>query len=397
MFGVSPVSHNIHIDLAYKPHIAAVTSVETYVFRQTVLGQQLQRQGDDAVTYTHVSLTVNAPDGITTLYTASAPNLSVLSDISAGSKVCFAITYETPLKAVMRLSPSVMPDEPARPPKSSPPTGGLLAWVLARTMSSSAPSPPVAECQTKVVVQYIDCWSILAVEPLIADTLQATWTPGVRTVTSTWLGSDVVRDTGFGVRVVCIDKENAATGGFVSPVVPMEPVLCLVDCSASMAGLRLAAVRDAVRALLHSLPRGTPVNVYAFGSTFTALFDAGTTQPLSPHLLATVIDPFVAALQADLGGTDLPAVLRRVFREHPRHDTNVVVVTDSEPVAVTAVGALCRAHKHCKVFAVGVGSSQASVPLLRALAPAGKPTPRVVTDLAKLSAELLNTCAPLLV
>lgn len=401
MFGTPIVSHNIRVAISSAPLRAVVTSVETYVFEKGVsTGPVLQRPGWDSedVTFTHVSLRIDTTEGVSTLYSSTKPRLAVLGDIVAGATATFTVTYEAALDAaapVFRLSDAVMPD--AAPPLdrgSAEKEGGSLFTWLAKGYTAlvqggaSAPTPP---CETCVVIRYDT--GVTGVEPLIEDALSASWSRQPGLVTATWKGSDVARNRCFGARLLLLDCPLFSSLGSTPKSTPAHAIYVLVDCSASMKGPRMAAAKEAVRAFVHSLPRTTAVDVYRFGSSYSALF--GTPTAVTPDVLLGSIDPFVQSLDADLGGTDLVQVLKAVFESRPACPRKtVVVLTDSDAAHVSAVASLCRLHSASSaVLAVGV-QNVAGLPLLRALT-ANNPT--VVSHLDKLPAELLRVTQHLLV
>lgn len=160
------------------------------------------------------------------------------------------------------------------------------------------------------------------------------------------------------------------------------PVYFVLDCSGSMAGRRIHQVRSAAQFFLRSLPEGTPVELYKFGSNYTALF--GSAQPLTDALMPR-INAFTASLDADMEGTEVWGVLEAVFKQPGLK--NVLFVTDGEVSGVDSVAALCRAHSHDnRVFALGIEVLQ-SRQLIQAVAEATGGMYEIVLDVNDLSAK----------
>ena len=85
----------------------------------------------------------------------------------------------------------------------------------------------------------------------------------------------------------------------------------VVDCSGSMSGTNIQAAADTLITCVKSLPEGCYFNVIAFGSTFRQLFH--TSSEYSKKSVVRAVQ-FANQLQASLGGTELLAPLRWIFK-----------------------------------------------------------------------------------
>lgn len=147
-------------------------------------------------------------------------------------------------------------------------------------------------------------------------------------------------------------------------------VVFVVDRSGSMMGDSIEEVRNALQLCLRSLRAGCAFNIIGFGSCTQPLFDGSraydedSLQEASAH---------VAAMQADLGGTEILDALRLAL-EAPRHGNlprQVVVLTDGGVSNTDAALALARSHAaHARIFTFGIGAG-ASHHLVKGLARAG--------------------------
>ncbi len=164
------------------------------------------------------------------------------------------------------------------------------------------------------------------------------------------------------------------------------PVFFVVDCSGSMAGRRIAQVRDALQFFLLSLAPGTPVELYKFGTKHSALFGAARgPQPLTDELMRTHVAPFCTALGADMGGTEVWGVLGDVFTRPGVK--NVLFITDGEIADKDSVTKLCRAHRHAhRIFAFGI-EAMASRDLVQSIAESTSGTYEILYDVNDLSAK----------
>uniref|UniRef100_A0A452J2Z7 von Willebrand factor A domain containing 5A n=1 Tax=Gopherus agassizii TaxID=38772 RepID=A0A452J2Z7_9SAUR len=146
----------------------------------------------------------------------------------------------------------------------------------------------------------------------------------------------------------------------------------LLDRSASMecpmdgqgrSTQRIDSAKETLVLLLKSLPLGCYFNIYGFGSEFESFYPrsvAYTQQTMAKSLQR------VQQLQADLGGTEILAPLRAIYRipcwdGHPRQ---LFVFTDGEVSNAQDVIAEVQRHQgahRCFSFGIGEGASKALV------------------------------------
>jgi hypothetical protein len=147
-------------------------------------------------------------------------------------------------------------------------------------------------------------------------------------------------------------------------------VIFVVDRSGSMAGTSIEEVRNALQLCLRSMMPGCCFNVIGFGSTTAALFPQSRAYGEASLREAST---HVAALEADLGGTEILPALRMAL-EAPAQGSlarQVVVLTDGEVSNTDAVLAVARGHAaQARIFTFGIGAG-ASHHLVRGLARAG--------------------------
>lgn len=110
----------------------------------------------------------------------------------------------------------------------------------------------------------------------------------------------------------------------------------VIDCSGSMSGTNIQSAADTLITCVKSLPVGCYFNVVAFGSTFRQLFHSS--EPYSKKSADRALQ-FANQLQASLGGTELLAPLKWVFRRSrcaglPRQ---IFIVTDGGVANTQAV------------------------------------------------------------
>jgi Ca-activated chloride channel family protein len=144
----------------------------------------------------------------------------------------------------------------------------------------------------------------------------------------------------------------------------------VVDRSGSMEGTSIEEVRNALQLCLRSMIPGCRFNIVGFGTTYQALFqesrsyDEASLADASKH---------VAALAADLGGTEILSALNFVLEQKPDPTLprQIVVLTDGEVTNTDAVMALAKSHAaRARIFTFGIGAG-ASQHLVNGLARAG--------------------------
>jgi Ca-activated chloride channel family protein len=137
-------------------------------------------------------------------------------------------------------------------------------------------------------------------------------------------------------------------------------VIFLIDRSGSMAGSSIAEVRNALQLCLRSLSPGSRFNIISFGTAFEALF-----QGSRPYDDASMREAaaFAAALEADMGGTELLPALRSVLSQEPAAGLarQVLLLTDGEVTNTDEVIDIVGRHKATArffTFGIGAGASQ---------------------------------------
>jgi Ca-activated chloride channel family protein len=139
-------------------------------------------------------------------------------------------------------------------------------------------------------------------------------------------------------------------------------VKLLVDCSGSMAGDSIADAKRALHRILAGLTSADRFSFSRFGSTVVhetkglMAADGAHVRAASEHL---------ATMDADLGGTEMPAALRSVFALGGAESAaDVLLITDGEIWNADGLVAEARAAKQ-RVFVVGIGSAPAEGVLKR--------------------------------
>lgn len=195
------------------------------------------------------------------------------------------------------------------------------------------------------------------------------------------------------------DGGEAIAVAFV-PQFSAEPspaeIILVVDRSGSMGGTSIEEVRKALQLCLRSMVPGCRFNIIGFGSSHEALFPES--RPYDQSSLAEA-SAHVAALAADLGGTEILPALRFAL-ERPADATlarQLVVLTDGQVTNTDAVLALVKKHAAvARVFPIGIGAG-ASHHLVRGLARAGRgsaefihPGERIEPKFVRLFGRLLS-------
>lgn len=172
-------------------------------------------------------------------------------------------------------------------------------------------------------------------------------------------------------------------------------VVFLVDRSGSMEGQSIEEVRNALQLCLRSLTPGCRFNIVGFGSRYEALFPE--TRPYEQASLSAA-SAYVAALEADLGGTEILEPLRFVLDARPSGELprQVVVLTDGQVTNTDAVIALAGAHaSRVRIFTFGIGAG-ASHHLVRGLARAGGGAAEFIYPGERIEPKVLRQFARLL-
>ncbi|XP_066540422.1 von Willebrand factor A domain-containing protein 5A-like isoform X4 [Hoplias malabaricus] len=137
----------------------------------------------------------------------------------------------------------------------------------------------------------------------------------------------------------------------------------LMDQSGSMQGSSIISARETLLLLLKSLPLGCYFNNYGFGSHFQSFFPKSVkyTQNTMEEAMKKV-----AAINADMGGTELLKPLNHIYSQGylPDHPRQVFVFTDGAVRNVKDILDLVRMHSRshrCFTFGIGQGASTALV------------------------------------
>ena len=182
---------------------------------------------------------------------------------------------------------------------------------------------------------------------------------------------------------------------FETTSAPAE-LIFLVDRSGSMGGDSIDEVRNALQLCLRSMTTGCRFNIVGFGSTYESLFSNGS-RAYDQSSFETA-NAHVAAMGADLGGTELLPALQSVLEqpvsaELPRQ---VVILTDGQVTNTDGVLALARAHAStARIFTFGIGAG-ASHHLVRGLARAGGGTAEFIFPGERIEPKVLRQVARLL-
>jgi len=195
-----------------------------------------------------------------------------------------------------------------------------------------------------------------------------------------WLDRDFVllaQAEGFrGASLVATDTAGGEAG-YVAQVswVPQLPnpapmpwaLKVLIDCSGSMGGDSIAQARRALSSIIAQVNEDDLIGLTRFGSTVVPVTD-GLQAP--NDVLLSELKRVALEMNADLGGTRLPAALTYVLAQPTRGADHpaVLLVTDGEIWAVTEALDAVRAAQH-RLFVVAVGSAPAE-PLARQIAEA---------------------------
>ncbi|MFG6468424.1 VIT domain-containing protein [Roseateles sp. BYS87W] len=191
-----------------------------------------------------------------------------------------------------------------------------------------------------------------------------------------WLDRDVVfsvQPAGPVPSLLVTSQDRAApNAGFVA-LAAFQPPLetpraalalkLLVDCSGSMAGDSLASAKSVLHGVLHQLGDADSLSLTRFGSTVEHLLPPSRAVAEVKHH----VQPALARMEADLGGTEMALALRAVFAlEAPSQlaTQDVLLLTDGEIWEIDAVIASAQASQH-RLFIIGLGSCPAEGPLRR--------------------------------
>jgi len=152
-------------------------------------------------------------------------------------------------------------------------------------------------------------------------------------------------------------------------------LLFILDCSGSMQGEPILAVKETMRQAMLALDQNLVYfNIFSFGSSWKSLFKEPASVSSSSTAATAAIssskavndDTRNAALQylktmdADLGGTEVEPVLRHVLGQTTKegYPRQVIFLTDGQVENTAEVLALVAKHKtSMRLFSIGMGSS----------------------------------------
>lgn len=153
-----------------------------------------------------------------------------------------------------------------------------------------------------------------------------------------------------------------------SDVVVPRSVVVVVDCSGSMGGDSISQAKQALGMILERLRPEDCFDILAFGSSQRAFAGKAIAASRRNLLFAR---QFVDALDANLGGTELAAALRRAVKTKTSLDPcDVLLITDGEVWLEDDFFEELRASGR-RVFTVGVGSAVAEDVVRRIAATTG--------------------------
>lgn len=145
-------------------------------------------------------------------------------------------------------------------------------------------------------------------------------------------------------------------------------LVIVADCSGSMQGDSIRQAKLALQNILASLQPRDQVTIIAFGDTTRALGDQ--LLPCSRANLAAA-KRFAAGLDADMGGTEIAAALRRAYAAAGGEAAgDIFVLTDGAVAGWQAIVTEAGKSGH-RIFTVGVGSAVAEAFVRQLAAAAG--------------------------
>eukprot|EP00727_Mastigamoeba_balamuthi_P007229 m51a1_g3126 putative p21-activated protein kinase (1692) ;mRNA; r:238069-245770 len=169
-------------------------------------------------------------------------------------------------------------------------------------------------------------------------------------------------------------------------------VLFIVDCSGSMAGDKMAQLRQTLRLCVANLPAGTLFNIISFGTTHQLLFDDSRETSGPECECARAALAHVDAMQANMGGTNIHTPLCQVFRRPPLPGfaRQIFLLTDGQVENADACISVVRSNStNTRVFTFGIGSD-VDVALVKGIARAGEGLCEMVTDNETMCAVVLR-------
>ncbi|KAH7090108.1 von Willebrand factor type A domain-containing protein [Auriculariales sp. MPI-PUGE-AT-0066] len=185
---------------------------------------------------------------------------------------------------------------------------------------------------------------------------------------------------------------------FKATPITSQDYVFLVDRSASMAGGRIRAVRDALHIMIRSLPStGTTFNIFSFGTLCDSLWP--TSQQYDQDRVTTAAT-HIDSMEADYGRTNIASAMQKVLEARRAAQAGVNVPTavfvltdgnawDLQPVFRNVVRVVKHSHNATRVFVLGVGN-QVSSEMCDGIARAGRGIATYVGEQENLGAKLVN-------
>lgn len=166
-------------------------------------------------------------------------------------------------------------------------------------------------------------------------------------------------------------------------------MLFLVDRSGSMDGSSIAEARNALQLCLRSLGGEQLFNIIGFGTHHRLLFPES--RRYDDESLAAA-SAHVAALRADMGGTEILGALEAAFATPARRGVprQLFVLTDGQVTNTAAVIQCVRRHSdRARVFTFGIGAG-ASAHLVRGMARAGEGAAEFIAPGERMEGKVLR-------
>ncbi len=162
-------------------------------------------------------------------------------------------------------------------------------------------------------------------------------------------------------------------------------VVFIVDCSGSMGGTSIDEAKRALELCVRALEVGDSFDIVRFGSTHQSLF--GTSRPFSEDTLKAAL-AYIAATDADLGGTEILAPLRAVC-DRPGQFRNILLLTDGQVSNESDVIALAQSRSGRRIFSFGIGAG-ASEHLVREVAKASRGEAEMIAPGERIERKVLR-------
>ena len=151
---------------------------------------------------------------------------------------------------------------------------------------------------------------------------------------------------------ICIDEKSM----FRSVENGKYEFIFLIDRSGSMMGAQIDNARRALELLLNSLPMDCYFNIYGFGSTWRRFYRDSVKYSKETF---NESKSMVKHIQADMGGTEMNAVLEAIFDSEKRegYDRKIMLLTDGEVWDLDSVFKIVEKDPSVQIFTIGVGNS----------------------------------------